>query len=111
MPTYAIITTFLRPIEEVRAALPGHRDWVRQAIADEILLLSGPQSPHTGGVMLAHRVAREELDARLATDSFVAMGVARHDVYEVSVRRADPRLEFLVDPHHAHGPGGPARHG
>ncbi|HXP95917.1 MAG TPA: YciI family protein [Telmatospirillum sp.] len=81
---------------EIEQALPDHRDWLIKNYADGVFLLSGPQKPHTGGVILAHGLTRDELDARLAEDPFNKGELADYDVVELLPRGADPRLAFLV---------------
>jgi len=60
---FVILLTYLRPVEEVDRFLDAHRSWVRQGFNDGVFLLSGGQRPRVGGVLLAHGVMRETLEA------------------------------------------------
>jgi uncharacterized protein YciI len=53
-----------------------------------IFIAAGPKVPREGGVILAARIDRDELDAILATDPFVTEGLATYRVTEFRITRA-----------------------
>ena len=54
------------------AHLAAHHDWIRQGVDDEAFLLVGSLSGGQGGAIIAHGVARADIDKRLEADPFVA---------------------------------------
>jgi uncharacterized protein YciI len=97
MSLFIVILEYTAPLTEIDTALEAHRAWVRQGYTDGVFLVSGPQTPRKGGAILAHNIDRAALESRLALDPFHAAGLAKHYVYEMSPRFADPRLSFLIE--------------
>ncbi len=79
------------------ALMPTHTDWIRRGFDDGVFLLTGSLKSGGGGMVLAHKLSREELDARLREDPFVAEDVVSADVLEIAAGRADDRLAFLLN--------------
>lgn len=84
-----------------RAAAPEHMDahnaWLKEGFDDGVFLLAGSLKPALGGGILAHNVAREALEARVARDPFVAQNVVSAEILELAPARTDERLAFLLD--------------
>jgi uncharacterized protein YciI len=79
---FVLIAEYLRPLEEVLAHRQAHRDWLTEQYAAGRILVSGPMVPPPGGVIVARADSREELDALIATDPNVSLGIARYHVHE-----------------------------
>jgi uncharacterized protein YciI len=73
-----------------------HNEWIKSGLADGVFLLVGSLEPGLGGAIVAHHTTREELEARLQDDPFVARDVVTVELFEVSPAKSDPRLAFLV---------------
>jgi len=58
---FLLITTYLRPVEEVEPLMPGHMVWLDQHYEAGTFLLSGRKAPRTGGVILARAENRATL--------------------------------------------------
>ena len=86
---------YLAPLEEIDRHVEPHRAWVEAGVADGVFVAAGPLTPRTGGVILAHGLSREALDARLAEDPFAKAGLIRVEILDHTIRVADPRLAFL----------------
>lgn len=76
--------------------MQGHDDWIRSGFDDGVFLMTGSLKPGLGGVVLAHRTTRAELEKRLEKDPFVAEDVVSADILEIAPGRADDRLAFLL---------------
>jgi uncharacterized protein YciI len=74
----------------------GHKAWLQRGFAAGVFLLAGSLEPRLGGMILAHRCSREELEVRVKDDPFVANGVVEMEIHEVDPGRADERLQFLL---------------
>lgn len=86
---------------ENRSAAPEHMDahnaWLKQGFDEGVFLLAGSLQPKAGGAILASGASREELEARIGEDPFVAEMVVSAEIHEISPARADARLEFLLN--------------
>lgn len=76
--------------------MDGHNAWIRRGFDDGVFLMVGSLQPNMGGAILAHNASREELEARIADDPFVAEGVVEVEIAEISPARADERMAFLL---------------
>lgn len=74
----------------------GHKAWLQRGFADGVFLLAGSLEPGLGGMILAHKCSREELEARVKDDPFVENSVVEMEIHEVDPARADERLQFLL---------------
>ena len=92
---FIVTLTYLKPVEEVDALMPGHLAWLDQGYADGLFVASGRRVPRTGGVILARSGDAAGLDAFLAEDPFVIHGAARCDVVEFAASMTAPGAEVL----------------
>lgn len=76
--------------------MEGHNAWIRRGFDDGVFLLVGSLQPNAGGAILAHNVTRNEIEARVEQDPFVAEGVVTAEIIEIAPARADDRLAFLA---------------
>ncbi len=76
--------------------MQAHNDWIRSGFDDGVFLMTGSLKPGLGGVVLARRITRAELEARVERDPFVAEDVVSADILEIEPGRADDRLAFLM---------------
>lgn len=83
---YIVTLDYFRPLEEVEALLAAHIDWLDRLFDADVVIAAGRKDPRTGGMLLVKEMAREQLDAMLAEDPFVA--VAHYAVTKVNVTRA-----------------------
>ncbi|QWW69768.1 YciI family protein [Rhizobium sp. WYJ-E13] len=75
--------------------MEGHNAWIKRGFDDGVFQLIGSLQPNAGGAILAHGIAREDLEIRVKDDPFVAEGVVSADILEISPGRVDERLSFL----------------
>jgi uncharacterized protein YciI len=78
---YVVTLTYIRSMDEIKAHLDSHREWLVEHVKTGKIIVAGPMEPATGGIVLAHCADREELDAMLQADSFYI-----HDLVEYDVR-------------------------
>lgn len=76
--------------------MEGHNAWIRRGFEDDVFLLVGSLQPNAGGAILAHGTSREELEARVNEDPFVAENVVSAEILEITPARTDERLSLLV---------------
>ncbi len=77
---YLVVLTYLRPLAEVDAQLAAHRAYLTEHYRAGHFLLSGPQDPRRGGVILARAESREIVETWVAQDPFHRAGVASYEI-------------------------------
>ena len=77
--------------------MEGHNAWIKQGFEDGVFLLVGSIEPGLGGSVVAHNTSLAELENRVNTDPFVAEDIVRSEIIEISPKKAEERLNFLVD--------------
>ena len=92
---FILTLTYLKPVEEADALMPGHLEWLRQGYEDGLFVASGRRVPRTGGVILARSGDEQALRDTIARDPFVIHGIARCDVVEFSATMTVPGAEVL----------------
>ena len=92
---FIVTLTYLKPVEEVDALMPGHIEWLDKGYADGLFIASGRRIPRTGGVILARSGDERLLRDTLAADPFAIHGVARFDVVEFTPTKTAPGAELL----------------
>ena len=94
---FVVLLKFSDNKSQAGAHMDGHNNWIKQGFDDGVFLLVGSLQPSLGGAIVAQAATREELEARLNEDPFVAQKVVSAEIHEITPARADERLSFLVD--------------
>lgn len=76
--------------------MDAHNAWIQQGLDDGVFLAVGNQAFGAGGAILAHGLEPDELRQRLNDDPFVAEGIVDVDLHQITPKRTDPRLDFLL---------------
>ena len=87
----------LRFADKAKAAslMDGHNAWIQRGFDDGVFLIVGSLQPNAGGTILAHNASLADIEARIQDDPFVAEGVVKPEILDVTPRRTDQRLAFL----------------
>jgi uncharacterized protein YciI len=97
-PVFAVILTYTAPLTEIDRHVAGHREWLRAQYDAGRLLVSGPRTPRTGGVLLFATMPRGDLDAVLAEDPFTEHGLADREIVEFRATSTVDALAPWRDP-------------
>ena len=92
---FIVTLTYLKPVEDVDALMPGHIEWLDKGYADGLFVASGRRIPRTGGVIVARSGDERALLDFLAADPFAVHGAARFDVVEFAATKTAPGAEIL----------------
>ncbi|MEU9715227.1 YciI family protein [Streptomyces sp. NPDC047976] len=92
---FVVTVSYTVPLDEVDPWRPAHGEWLNDLISRRLLLVAGRQVPLVGGVYLAPRMPREDLDGLLAGDPYAVNGVATHTVVEFTPLLVADGLEEL----------------
>lgn len=77
---YIVILTYIKPLEEVDAAIPAHVEWLKKGYAEGIFLASGRRIPRNGGVILAKCESLTSLEECLREDPFQTLKLATVEI-------------------------------
>jgi len=76
--------------------MEGHNAWIKKGFDDGVFLLVGSIEPGRGGSVIAHNSSLSNLQDRVNEDPFVTGNVVTAEIIELSPKKADERLSFLV---------------
>ena len=94
---FVIFLKFSENKSKAGELMDGHNAWIKNGFDDGVFLLVGSLEPGLGGSVIAHNTSAEELRKRVNDDPFVAENVVAADIFEIDPKKADDRLNFLVD--------------
>lgn len=89
---FLIVVTFSKPAEEVEAFLPQHREFLKKAFDEGVLMVSGSQNPRVGGVIIGRFEDRPMAESFIQGDPFYMADVADYEIVEFVPSRAIPQL-------------------
>lgn len=95
-PLFVVLLKFSSNQSNAKHFMDGHKHWVKRGFDDGVFLLAGSLEPNSGGGLLAHNTALQDLQRRVNEDPFVIENVVRAEIIELSPAKADARLQFLV---------------
>ena len=84
MKHFLVEITYTVPLAQIDAALPRHREFLQRGYDSGLLLMSGPQAPRVGGVVLARAASQAVLERFFDQDPFRAEGLAHYRYVEFS---------------------------
>jgi len=94
---FMVLLRFSENKNQASALMEGHNQWIRCGFEDGIFLMAGSLQPGLGGSVMAHGVSREDLERRVNEDPFVAENIVTAEILEIEPKKADERLNFLLD--------------
>lgn len=94
---FLIILDYMKPLDVVDQHVDAHRSHLGKQFAAGHLLMSGPQIPRKGGVILSCLKTRAEVDAMMQQDPFIQNGVASYQVTEFVARATHPQLSAFAE--------------
>jgi len=84
MKYFAIEVTYTAPIEQIDVNLKFHRDFLQTGYDQNTLLMSGPQNPRNGGIIIARAQSLEELQSFFKNDPYQKLSLAEYRFIEFS---------------------------
>lgn len=76
---YLMISTYLRPLDEVDAARPDHFEFMAGLEASGVVVGAGRQDPPTGGIVLLDVATEAQARELMAGDPYVQRGLASYE--------------------------------
>ncbi len=93
MPHFLIEITYTKPYDQVAPSLTEHRAFLQTGYEKGWLLLSGPQVPKTGGVIIARAPSLEALQNFFRADPYMVRGLGVYRFVEFEPVKRQPFLE------------------
>lgn len=94
---YIVLLTFADNKARAPELVAGHNAWLQQGFDDGVFIMAGSLQPRQGGAIWAHRIGIDALQQRVNDDPFVAEGVVRAQILEITPTKTDARLAFLME--------------
>jgi len=70
MNHFIVEVIYRAPLEKIDEVLPSHREFLQTGFDKGIILMSGPQVPRIGGIIIARANSMEELDKFFSNDPY-----------------------------------------
>lgn len=90
---FVVEITFTAPLPVIEPVVPTHRSFLQLGYDRGWLLMSGPQNPRTGGIVIARAPSRAEIEALFRDDPYAQAGVATYRFVEFNPVKRQPALE------------------
>lgn len=82
MKHFLILITYTAPIEKIDLILQEHRNFLQTGYDKNILLLSGPNTSRTTGIVLARNNSLEDIKKFFASDPYLINNLASYEFIE-----------------------------
>lgn len=96
MKHYLITLTYLVPLERLEQSVAAHRAFLQEGYDAGLLLMSGPQEPRVGGIIIARSPSLAELETFLQRDPFQIENLVRYTYTEFNPVKRQPFLDNWV---------------
>ena len=93
---FVVEITFTAEFARIEPVVPDHRSFLQSGYDRGWLLMSGPQNPRTGGMVIARAPSRTELEAFFRSDPYATAGVASYRFTEFNPVKRQGFLESWV---------------
>ena len=93
---FLLLSRYVKPLDEVDRWLPEHRAFLDRHYAAGHFIVSGPQEPRAGGVILVADMDRTKVEAILAEDPFAREGLAQYEIIAFRGTKSHPALATIV---------------
>lgn len=96
MKHFVVEILFSVPFEKVEPVVPAHREFLQGGYDSGLLLMSGPQNPRIGGVLIARAESLEAVQAFVDKDPYKLNGVATYRFIEFNPVKRQAFMESWV---------------
>ena len=97
MKHFLLEWVYLVPLEQIEAATPDHRTYLQTGYDKGMLLMSGPQVPRTGGLIILRAGTREDAEAFAHNDPFFLRQLGKPRIIEFNPVKRQSFLEDWVN--------------
>lgn len=79
---FLIKITYTQPLDKVEPYVAPHREFLEQGYQKDFFVVSGPQNPRVGGIIISQLKDRKQLEAFFKNDPYLLNGVADYEIIE-----------------------------
>ncbi len=90
MKFFVVEITYTAPLTEIDRVLQSHREFLQTGYDQQRLLLSGPQNPRKGGVIIARAESLEDAQSFFARDPYQVNKLATYRYIEFTPVKHQP---------------------
>jgi uncharacterized protein YciI len=94
---FVVELIYKAPLAEIDAAMTAHVRFLRKFYASGTFLVSGRKIPRDGGVILASGDSREQIEAVVHEDPFVARGLADFRIIQFRASQRADDIQKRID--------------
>lgn len=95
---FVIKLTYKKPLQIVDQHLIEHRNYLEEGYKNDFFVVSGPQNPRTGGIIISQLENRVQLEEILQQDPFIRENIAEYELIEFSpVKYHAKFVSFISD--------------
>lgn len=96
MKHFIVEITYSASLDAIDKVVAQHRAHLKTGYDRKMLLMSGPQDPRVGGIVVARAESRSEIEAFFAADPYQVAGVAKYRFIEFKPAGSQPELEKWI---------------
>lgn len=93
---YVVSLTYKKPLEEVEKYIDEHISFLDKYYSQNVFIFSGRKDPRNGGIILAYRVTRDQLEKLLEEDPFCVNEIASYDITTVLPTKYAKEFESFI---------------
>jgi uncharacterized protein YciI len=94
---FVIELIYTVPLAEIDAHMRAHVRFLNEHYASGHFLVSGRKIPRDGGIILAVAESREQIEAMVRRDPFVAKGLAEYRIIEFRASQKAKDIQARID--------------
>lgn len=95
---FVIELNYKAELTEIDAHMRAHMAFLEKQYASGRFLLSGRKIPRDGGIILAVGESREQIEALIKEDPFVARGLSDYRIIEFRASQRAESIDALLSP-------------
>ena len=94
---FIVILTYKKSMAKIDAELQSHREFLERYYQQHKIMLSGPQEPRDGGVIVMNASSRSEVLRIITEDPFYIHDFAEYEIIEFTPTKYDSRLAEFIE--------------
>lgn len=97
MRHFVVEIIYTRPFDEIAAVVDEHRAYLQTGYQKGLLLISGPQEPRVGGILVMRADSHSTVQSFCDKDPYALHGVAIHRIIEFLPKSHIPELKSWIE--------------
>ena len=97
MKHFVVEIIYKAPLEKITELRPMHREFLKIGYDKGLLLVSGPQTPQIGGIVIARANSMEEISEYFSNDPYAKESAADYQIIEFNPISRNEILNNWID--------------